>query len=483
MAFETIYNRDNKQEEIRKVNANFSMGLFTTPANRVALIGDSRISNGYSATQTQQQGYFTNLNALLGGRLNVVGRFAVGGKTLDQVLLEQVPQVLALNPRPAFAFMECGHNDIAPSLSNKTAAATIASWQAVRDALAAGGVALIGSTSLPSNLIVTATALKHLATYNRFLLEQNGTQRGVFYFDGHSAVVDPATGQFLAAKTYDSVHPNYQGGWDVARVAFAVLDPIIPKYPRYTSQPNNYSQIVVNPTGVGSTGTVSGLVTGTPPTSWTATPNGAAAAAISKVARTDFKTGEYTRLTFSAGTAATDFVGLEVGRGYVQDWAANVARAVNIRIRPTIANGRHYIVTTTGTSANGADPTNGWSTTVGAVVIDGTQTLLCVESIDVGDTVEFVVEIAAQNFNNLVGTIRLELAFYTIASVLISTAKGHYADATYTLPSSAAQNVPVTLCTLPFVVPATTGFFNARIIVIAQSGAVIDIGCAEVRKR
>jgi hypothetical protein len=474
-----------EQQTLRYQSVSLAAGsIGVGPANTIALIGDSRIANGFSTLQTQQQGYFTNLNALLGDRFSVLGFFAAGGKTLDNVLADQVPQVLALNPRPAFAFMECGHNDIAPSLGNKTAAATITSWQAVRDALAAGGVALIGSTSLPSNLITTAAALKHLATYNRYLMAQNGVQRGVMYFDGHAAAVDPATGQFLAALTYDSVHANYQGAWNVARVGFAMLDQIIPKYPRFTSQPNNYSQLVINPTGNGSAGTIAGGATGTPPTSWAATSAGAGAAAISKVARSDFKTGEVTRLTFSAGTVPGDYIAIEGGRPQLRAWAANTARVLNERVKPSTANGRHYIVTTAGTSANAADPTGGWSTTVGAVVTDGGQTLLCVESIDVGDTVEFVAEIAAQNFNGAVGSIRLELEFRTSGSALISTAKGNYADATYTLPSSAVQTgLPVVLRTLPFVVPATTAFYVARVLVMAQLGAVVDIGCLELQKR
>lgn len=470
---------------------NFSAALEDN-RNTIALIGDSRVANNANVgiVGTCQQGYFTNLNALLGDRFRVVGWFAIGGKQLEDlsgatpnydVLTYQIPQVLALNPRPKYVFMEAGHNDL--YIGSKTSDQVIASWLKVYRALHAAGICLIQSTTLASTGISSARMLSHLARYNRYLLSMNGVLPGFHCFDGHSASVDPANGQMLSARAQvDGLHLNYEGGWATARIGFDFLNPIIPKYPSLSTLPNSFSQLVNNPQGNGTTGSASGSLTASSsmPTDWRGGTSGSAAATLTQVARSDYKTGNVKRLTFSAGSSAADFAYLEGGRPYIANRASSTAFALGNRVRPTVANGRHYLVTVAGTTASGADPTAGWSTALGDQVTDGTVTYTVVESIDVGDTVTFAAEIVAANFNSLPGTCRLSLAFYTSGLGLISQVWGNYADASYTIPSSSGG--AQVLRTIPAVIPATTAYIIARLQVIAQNGAVIDVGTLEICK-
>jgi hypothetical protein len=452
-----------------------------SPGNTIALLGDSRVANNSSSQGTLQQGYFTNLNALLGDRFNVLGSFAVGGTTLDQVLSTQIPQLAALSPRPAYVFMESGHNDLYPAVGNKSAAATIASWELVYAAINALGITLIQSTTLPSTGLGTTTLLANLAIYNKYLMAQNGVKKGYICLDGHSACVDPATGIMLAALAMpDVIHLNYIGAWSVAQYLKPQLDPLIPKYPRQTSSPNQYVQLLGNPQGNGTTGSIGGLLTGTTPTGWQGGANGAAAAVASQVARSDYKTGKVTRLTFSAGSAANDYIYLEAGRPFITPRLQNTVMTTNARVNPATYTGVQYAVTTGGTTANVADPSAGWTQVIGATVTDGTVTYTVVPSIAIGDTIEYSAEILAANFNSLPGTVRLSLAFYTAAVGLITQYYGSFADASYTIPSQAGS--PQVLRTQKLVIPPLCAYIIARVQVIAQSGAVVDIGNVEIVK-
>lgn len=453
------------------------------PGNTIALIGDSRVVQGIFPTATEQNNYFFNLNALLYGRLRFVGLFGVGGKQLREVLAEQIPQVLAQSPRPTWVGMECGINDAANA---RTLDQMRADWLAIYTALSGAGIGLIQCTSLPIQIAVLPIAKQAILTeYNKFVLAQNGQRRGFIAFDGYAATVDTSDGKFLSALTYDSAHQNYEGAWQVAKLALPVVDPLIPKYVGFPFTQNNASQAIQNPMGNGTTGTVGAGITNTGgnsvPTGWDILRTGAATASITQVARSDNRRGNITRVTITAGDGTiADQVSVEPGRPWFKSWSSGQSLTAGDRVRPTVATGFQYLVRVAGSAAAGSDPTAGWSRVVGDSVVDGAVTLTVVPSIDVGDTVVCSVEIPAASFAAQAGAICIYINAYTAAFGLISVpGQGQYYS-THPIPTSAGGAQVV--MTRPFVIPPTTGFLQCLVFIVGRNGAVVDIGAFNLDK-
>lgn len=123
-------------------------------------------------------------------------------------------------------------------------------------------------------------------------------------------------------------------------------------------------------------------------------------AVMSKVARSDFKTGEWWRFVVSTPGANGDRIDASFDTIYRRR-AQNTAISYN---RVVIgANGSHYRVTIAGTSENTADPSAAWTTTVGETVTDGGATLRCVPTIVPGMTVEAVCECVVSGLSGVMG--------------------------------------------------------------------------------
>lgn len=355
--------------------------------NTCAVIGDSRMASGYTATQSLQTGHMPCLAARLGSRLLVVVVFAVGGKRLDQVLTEQIPQVLAMSPRPAYVYMECGYNDFN---QGATLAQVIQRWTDIYTALFSAGIKLIGNTSLPGSSLPAygATAIQQ---YNQYLLDQNAKRRGVYYWDAVPAIVDTATGMFVADCTYDGIHCNSKGAWKVAARGAKLLEDQLNGFDT-AALASNTTQLMGNPMGAGSSGTAGTAITGQVPTVWEAGCNGGGAATLSKVPGPLGRASTSTRVAITSAPANA-YTYIEPGRCYFMKWVSGGTATAGYRLRPPTKNGVHYLCITGGALAATADPTATWSTTLGDRITSGTAVFAVVAGFTETSKVVFCADV------------------------------------------------------------------------------------------
>ena len=91
------------------------MGIGMTKSARIAAIGDSTVAVDVdNANNIWGNSWVTYMVLGLAGNAILVGNFAVGGTQSSHALNTQLPQVLALNPRPTHCLIGTGTNDTDP---------------------------------------------------------------------------------------------------------------------------------------------------------------------------------------------------------------------------------------------------------------------------------------------------------------------------------------------------------------------------------
>lgn len=465
--------------------------------NTCVTMGHSRIANGFSGTPVglyTYQTYMIPLNFMLRKRLNFTANLAVTSATIQDVIANQLPVLLAMNPPPRYVAMEIGYNNWGTSL---TAAEFIALYTGLMNSILATGATLLAFTDIGGTTLSAQSQIKQQVC-NDWLVGRQGLTPRMYVIDGASQVAGTTADSSLGSmhstmRQSDGIHENANGSYAIAREAFRVLNSEISPVPLRSGASGPFSQLVHNPTmdgdnTSGSGGWTAGTGnTGSGPSNSTGGRTGTASAVFSMVNRISAivpssRPGKVLQAAFTGGSALDQVSFSPNGSQNIRiaNWSFT-GLPLNYRIRPTVPNGCHYLVTTAGTTANVADPTGGWSTTIGATVTDGSVTYTVVPAIDVGDTVQLAFECLG---GSLVGALVLQakMQFYTLASALIATYTGGFTQSG--VDTSAFLPDQQTVYTPPAVIPATTGIITCNLNIIGAAGATatVQIDNCELRK-
>lgn len=293
------------------LDAALSASIVATTATGVSgvCIGDSISNrNGPYLTATgetdqryyPQIGFFNHARVALGQRVYLSNNFAVSGKRSDEVLADQVPQVLALDPKPSFCTVLAGVNDIQ---QGKSAAWVIDALGDIYDALADAGILVIAGTVMPASVINTGGEIAAWYAVNQWIKAQ-GLTRKRFHVVDFAAPLCATDGtpktNALADESGTFLHPTALAAALMgARLApvLATLFPPVDPFPT----PGDPASIGPGPFMVGTGGSKGTGITGNVATGWTLQPIGTATAVGSKVARTDGLPGEWQQIAVSAG--------------------------------------------------------------------------------------------------------------------------------------------------------------------------------------
>lgn len=140
------------------------------------------------------------------------GVFATGGFTAAQILTGHVPGLIAKAVPGDTVVVLAGTNGN-----------VLEDVKAIHAALRAAGLNTVAVTIPPS----TGSTLSLVAKFNAGLFEYAAAE-AIPLVDVHGAVVDPATGAYLAALNGDGVHPNAAGAQRMGQTIAAVLNPLYP---------------------------------------------------------------------------------------------------------------------------------------------------------------------------------------------------------------------------------------------------------------
>lgn len=290
----------------------------TAPGAVGVAIGDSWLNrNGpylYGTGDPSQ--YFPHLGAFrhaavaLGQRVSLARNFAVAGKRADEVLSAQVPQVLALTTRPAFALVQAGTNDL--TQGTRTSAQIIASLDAIYTALTGAGIVVLAFTVPPSDTEFDAGKLVKLYAVNDWIKAQPRARNGVYVTDIHTILTakaapdgGPITG-VLANESGVHIHPTSKAAALMGAALADVMRPLFPPFDVFPG-PGNPNNIGPGPWMVGTGGshrTGVGTLSGNVATGWFFEVIGTPTAVASKVARTDGLPGEWQQIAVTSGSVA-----------------------------------------------------------------------------------------------------------------------------------------------------------------------------------
>jgi len=488
--------QDFVSEEVRSLAVKVTSAEYSSGSlNTCLCMGDSRIAQAFpnSGLSYGLTTYPCTINFMLGKRFNFVQSVAVTGASIDTVISTQLP-VLQRAPIPQFVMMEIGYNDWATN----TAAQFIAKYITLRDAILVTGTTLIAFTDQAGS---TLTALQRIRqqVFNSWLMGSANQIPRMIVIDAYGATVGNQADSSIGVlhSTYrqtDTIHTNVNGSFAVAREAFPVLDPIIPKIRPFGASIGAHSQLVYNPNVEGDNAsgangwTAAAGITGNGPNYWNALRSGTATATTSVILRSassyvsDGRKGNLLNVAFTGGSANDSVTVSPAATTNIRilPWAFS-GFSVGYRIKPTIPNGCHYLVTVAGTTANAGDPTGSYSTIIGTTFTDGTVTLLVVPSIDAGDTVQFMAEVFGGGLTGQI-SVRCQIEFLTSGFASLGVVDGGYTDAA--LGQSSYLPTAQVIHTPPAIMPATTAIIAARLIINGSAGATatIQFGQCELRK-
>jgi lysophospholipase L1-like esterase len=256
-------------------------------------------TGGYDEYRSTWQGW-ANLN--LGQRLGTPTIFAVSGKQAFEVLSEQLPQVLAMNPKPAWCHVLVGTNDLN---NGRTDVQIIADLTAIYTGLISAGIRPIAGTILPRTGL-TGTKIDYHHKVNAWLRRYCPT-KGIVLIDYFTPLTNvdgtPKTGVHV-----DGLHPTVYGAGLMGTAFAKSMSPLLPVLDRLpaSNAESPKACLVSNPLMAGTAGVkYDAGGTGTMADSWTlrSGDGGAYTAVASKVARTDGIPGEWQQIAVSAGQA------------------------------------------------------------------------------------------------------------------------------------------------------------------------------------
>lgn len=304
---------------------------------------------------------------------------------------------------PGVVVLEMGANDFGASILPATTTANIR--QAVARIRSAGAVVILAtippSTYCESTTGGNTTLQGYLQYTNQWIREECAATQGLYLFDFHRAVVDPAVGCYqgrgsssLPVASQDGVHPNYQGG-NLAGQALAQIFALFGGCDTSAADAQDINYLF-NAIGAGAnaSGTNNYRASGTTPpvgngpNAWSIGNRGLATSIVTVAASQPTSIApfvdNFTEVAITGGIAAFTGTFFVLGGDSVAGtgrwdttWAASTPYTVGDRRNPagTSANGAIGPLVaqcvTSGTSGS-SEPT--WGTNPNAQVTDGTAT-------------------------------------------------------------------------------------------------------------
>ena len=458
--------------------------------NTVVLFGCSLTDQNYDSTSGtpivwQAIGYWTWANILLGQRFNVLNESGVGSNTTTLGTGRFARDVLAYKPK--YWVAECGVvNDVLNSVAPAT---TIANLTSMYQQAYAAGIITIAPTCTPGTFNSSQIAMWQVV--NAFIIDYCANNPGMILVDVAAALQSSTDGAPGATWTSDGIHPSILGAQLMGRAYYEVLDPIIPKsFPVNSTQHKTapLKNIVLNGACWGSNASGANGYTnntggsGVGPDNWQTNRTGTATLVGSKSAATDWRAEGWFKAAVTGGSD-NDQAWIAPQDIIFDPWSSNGGVSAKRIYRPTVYNGCNYRCTTGGNFATGADPSAGWSTTLGATVTDGTATFTVVDSCDSGDVYFAQCEVMMDTWSGVVLPV-LQLYQYTAAyGGIVKKAIACNFDGTSTKPTYVPSTVMV-FRTPNFAIDSTMRIISLRMGVYAGAAVTgnILVRNFEVRK-
>lgn len=265
--------------------------------NTAVIWGDSYTSKNFvSGTDSynSRQGYWTWANVLSGQRLTLLNNAGVFGQGTAQILARFATDVALYSP--GWVVIMAGTNDVASTGTVASITANLASMIASASNI---GAQVILCT-IPPRSALTGGQKAVQVQCNRWIRAQ-GVLPGVTVIDVWQTLIDPATGQILAALTNDGIHVNDTGAQRIGRLMATVISQLVAPVDILGHSTDDPLLLIANPNLTGTAGSLSTGVTGSVATSWTTAPVGTSTVVASKVARTDGLPGEFQQYAVSQG--------------------------------------------------------------------------------------------------------------------------------------------------------------------------------------
>lgn len=275
--------------------------------NTWASIGDSITAAANHATNSQggldgnRRSWQAHANIYLNQRLDPVVNYAVSGTRSDEALNSQLPQVLAMNPRPGYCAVMSGTNDINQGYTDTQ---VIASLTSIISQLLTANIRPIVGTITPRTGFAGAQITYHHKV--NAWLRANVAKLGGILVDWNPILAN-SDGTPATNVLQDGLHPTPYGAALMGKVFYDAVKNAIPEAPKLPGSNAESPNPVLNtnPLMTGTTGTVASGGTGSAATSFKVAGAGGAAytAALSKVARTDGVPGDWQQAVISGATS------------------------------------------------------------------------------------------------------------------------------------------------------------------------------------
>jgi lysophospholipase L1-like esterase len=222
---------------------------------------------------------------------------------------------------PQVVVVEFGTEDIA---GGATAAATFANLLAMWTKAWAFGAKVIAMTCPPRNSFTTGQAQEACKLNALIRNFANTNPDNLALVDAYAVLVNPLTGQYQAAYTFDGTNPSDAGAWALGKAFESALDRFLPAATPNLAADNVFDidNLLANPlmTGTGGTITSNTGVTGTLAASWSAGSTGTNAnltSVLSQVTRPDGY-GNWQQINTTVTPTSTAYVELYQG---ISGWA------------------------------------------------------------------------------------------------------------------------------------------------------------------
>jgi len=466
-----------------------------TAGPQLALWGDSLAAN-YEAVSTTNY-YTTSYSPFavaaryLNQRFDLVYNGGVSGERTDEILA-RFSTIASYNP--SVIFMTGGVNDISQGIATATILANLGAM--IDAALSTGALVCVQNVHLCTSFNTEAEVAAMLAV-NEYL-RGRAYENNLIVGDAYSAVVD-VTGTIVTNALADGTHFSPLGADMAGRMWAEQLTGFFPPRRSMISTLLDRKNLVDNGAFSGSNASGSnGFTLGTAqlgvgPNNWTLQRTGSAIISTgSKVNRSNWMAGQGWRATIGTGGANNDRLQMD--------------QTISFRLRPQLtglavnkriyvpSTGAHYQVTVQGVTENTADPSGSWSTKIGATITDGTVTLVCVEPVTAGDTVQGEFEYAISSLATGQVNPQLKVVFKDSAgSTMIQLSGNLYSGTEGELPAALATSTGV-VRTGKQTIPATWDLstcttsagpqINTIVELWTRNGAtcVFDAYCCAVRK-
>lgn len=288
---------------------------------KAGAIGDSITADAFTNGLWTNWGWLAWARRYLADRIDLPGSrmWAVSGKTVAQVLSEQLPSALAADLD--ICFVHCGTNSL-----GGTTATIIADLTSIYAQLLAVGtlVVAIPIRAHKSPDSITGDNLLQMAAINRFIAEYARTRPGMLVVDANPGFLDFATGDVKSTYLRDGIHDNLLSAKAMGRQVADVVSAVIPAWDdrfthlgdTYDATKNPRGNLLLNGLMAGTAGSEVNGATGDTATSWRlgrSANSGTLTVAGSKTTHGTYATLAKQRITVG-GTATGPFAFLDQER-------------------------------------------------------------------------------------------------------------------------------------------------------------------------